>query len=387
MTRFEFKRLRFSIFPVLLVFLAVSNNLAALLPEPSPREDQLGDAHPALADDFSTVFSNPAGIATIEPVHRFAQIDLRLSGTFWNVFNAFEGKDPEDLFPVDTGDYIGLGLLGPIDVGYAGNHSAYRLNNYVTLDVLYPNLAVQSIFTAAVGAQLTGGWGRRFSLGGNTTLDFGFTAKAFYEQRYFGEADIVEFFGLFEDPENFLDYPYEVIPGVGLDSSILFKFGPQWAVGFTATDLLTLDFVTHYDTLRSSIDGNSPDSISTQVRLPLISVGGGWFPAFTDNIKWFNFDGVYLSWRNLLGGLETYPYHYLLGLTAGIEISFWDFLALRGGFAEGIFGGGIGLRLGFFSLDIGVGGSELSNQPGVFSVVDIRVAFTFESRKLGFRRQ
>lgn len=385
MTGVSFRQLKLSIFLGLVVFLILSADLAALIPSPSAREDQLGDAHPVVADDFSTIFSNPAGIATIEPVHRFGTLDIRLSGTFWDIFNAFEGDDPAKLFPLETGTYTGLGILGPVDVGFAGNHSAYRLNTYATTDLLYPNLAVQSDFSFAVGAQFTGGWGKRFPLSGNTTLDFGFTAKGFYEQRYFGEADVVQFFGLMENPENFLNYPYEVVPGIGLDSSILFRFGPQWAVGFTANDLLTVEFLNHYDTFQSSIDGNSPDTFSTQIRLPMLSIGGGWFPAFTDNVKWFNFDGIYLSWRNLLGGLE--GYNYLLGLTAGIEISFWDFLSLRGGFAEGIFGGGLGLDFGLFSMDIGIGGSELSNQPGVFSVVDLRIAFIFESEKFGSRKK
>ncbi|MCK5249745.1 MAG: hypothetical protein KAJ98_07265, partial [Spirochaetaceae bacterium] len=296
--------------------------------------------------------------------------------------NAFDGQDPSELFPIDEGNYLGFGLLGPVDVGYAGAGKAFRLFSYTSLDVLYPNAAVQSLFSFRIGAEFTGGWARRFQLDRGITLDFGFTMKGFHEQRYLGEADIVEFFGLLTNPEYLLDMPFEVVPGIGLDAGTLIRFGKQWAVGLTVDDLLTLEFVNHYDTLRSANDGNEPDIRETRVRLPIISVGGGWFPSFADNISWFGVNGVYLSFRHLLGGLETYPRHYLLGITAGTEITFWRFLALRAGFSEGMLTGGLGLRFGGFSMDATIRGEELSNQPGVFSVVDMRLAFAFESRKL-----
>jgi hypothetical protein len=367
--------------PVILI-LILPMSLAAITPIPSARESALGDAHPVLADDFASAFSNPAGIAVVDPVHRFAGIDFRLSGTFWKLENAFSGGDPAEVFPALEGNYIGLGLLGPIDVGYVGFGEAYRLYTYTSIDVLYPNIAVQSDFTFLIGAEFTGGWGHQFELSRGYTLDFGFTMKGFFEQRYFGRADIVQFFGLLQNPEYFLDYPYAVAPGLGLDTSVLIRFGEQWAVGLTVDDLLTLEFVNQYSSLRDYREGIAPELSETRVRLPYISVGGGWFPAFTDNISWFGIDGVYLSFRNLLGGLEEYPRNYLLGITAGIELTFWKFLALRGGFAEGLFTGGLGLNFGGFSMDFTIGGEELSNQPGVFSVVDIRLAFAFESYKL-----
>ncbi len=365
---------------ILLVVLPLS--LYAITPIPSAREDAMGDSHPALADDFATVFSNPAGIAVIEPVHRFAGIDLRLSGTFWNMSNAFNDNNPSELFPLDEGNYLGFGLLGPIDVGYAGAGEAFRLFSYSSIDVLYPNVAVQSLFTFRIGAEFTGGWARRFQFDRGITLDFGFTMKGFHEQRYLGEADVVEFFGLLSNPEYFLDMPYEAVPGIGLDAGTLIRFGKHWAVGLTVDELLTLEFVSHYDTLRSAMDGNEPDISETHVRLPIISVGGGWFPAFADNIPWFGVNGFYLSFRHLLGGLETHPRNYLLGITAGAEITFWRFLALRAGFSEGMPTRGLGLQFGGFSMDVTVRGEELANQPGVFSVVDLRLAFAFESRKL-----
>jgi len=196
-------------------------SLSAVSPIPSAREKALGDSHPALSDDFSSVFSNPAGIAVLEPVHRYTGIDLRLSGTFWNAVNAFKGQNPEELFPLKNGKYLGFGLLGPIDVGYAGAGKAFRLFSYASIDALYPNAAVQSLFTFQIGAEFTGGWAHHFQLNRGVSLDFGFTMKGFFEQRYLGEADVVQFFGLFTNPEYFLDMPYEVVPGIGIDTGIL----------------------------------------------------------------------------------------------------------------------------------------------------------------------
>ena len=368
-------------FVILVLYLIVPLSLFAIIPVPSAREKAMGGQHPVLADDFATVFSNPAGFAEIDPIHRYGGLDIRLSGTFWQIANAFENDDPSIIFPVAEGNYLGLGIMGPIDVGYVGRGEAYRLTTYATIDVLYPNIAVQSSFTFMMGSEFTGGWARRFQLDKGATLDFGFTMKGFYEQRFFGEADVVEFFGLLTNPEYFLDYPFDAMPGFGLDASTIVRFNNQWAAGVTVDDLLTLEFLNHYDSLRSYQEGNKADLTETRIRLPVISVGGGWFPEFTDNIPWFGINGVYLSFRHLLGGLETFPRNYLLGIAAGTEITFWRFLALRAGFAEGLFSGGLGLRFGGFSMDLTAGGVELSNQPGVFSVVDIRVAFAFESRR------
>ncbi len=355
-----------------------STSLAALKPISSIRESAMGNAHPVLSDDFASAFSNPAGFAVLEPVQRFAGLDIRLSGTFWKLSNVFNGGNPDDVFPINDGNYIGLGLLGPIDVGYIGDGKAFRLVTYTSLDVLYPNAAVQSEFTFVLGTEFAGGWGHRFTLSPNTVMDFGIIMKGFYDQRYSGEADIVEFFGLLLDPENFLDYPFSATPGIGLDSSIAFRFGEQWAAGLSVEDLLTLEFITQYNSLRDYKDGNSPDIREVRVRLPYISVGGAWFPKFEDDISWFGISGVFLSFRNLLGGLETYPRNYFLGITAGAELTFWKFLAFRVGFSEGLFSGGLGFQFGGFSMDIAVGGEELSNQPGVFSVVDLRLAFSIE---------
>ncbi|MCK5735209.1 MAG: hypothetical protein KAH21_01975, partial [Spirochaetaceae bacterium] len=358
----------------------ISLSLQALPPVPSAREDAMGDSHPVLADDFATVFSNPAGIAVIQPVHRFAGIDMRFSGTFWKIINVFEGENPIRLFPFDEGTYLGFGLLGPVDVGYAGNGEAFRLFSYSSLDVLYPNVAVQSHFTFRIGAEFTGGRAHRFQLGRGVTLDLGVTMKGIYEQRYLGEADVVEFLGLLINPDYFLDFPHEVVPGIGLDAGTIVRFGKQWAVGLNVEDLFTLEFVNHYNTLRSAREGNGPDVKETRIRLPEISIGGGWFPSFTDDIPWLGFNGLYLSFRHLLGGLEIYPVDYLLGITAGIELTFWDFMALRAGFSEGLPDVGLGFKFGGFSLDLAVGGDELTNQPGVFSVVDFRVAIAFQSK-------
>ena len=373
---------RYHLFVSILLLIIFPLSLSAITPIPSAREKALGDSHPALADDFATVFSNPAGIAVLEPVHRYTGIDLRLSGTFWKPANAFKGQNPAELFPLENGNYLGFGLLGPIDTGYAGAGKAFRLLSYASIDVLYPNAAVQSLFTFKIGAEFTGGWAHRFQLDRGVSLDFGFTMKGFYEQRYLGEADVVEFFGLLTNPEYFLDMPYEVTPGIGIDTGILVSFGKHWSLGLTVDDLFTLEFVNYFDTLRSFQEGLEPDVSETRLRLPVISVGAGWFPGFVDDIPWFGINGFYLSFRHLLGGLETYPRNYLLGITAGTEITFWDFLALRAGFSQRLLSGGFGLRFGGFSMDLTIGGEELSNQPGVFSVVDLRLAFALEHRDL-----
>jgi hypothetical protein len=339
----------------------------------------MGGSHPVLADDFASDYSNPAGIASMEPVHRFFGLDVRFSGTFWRISNVFESNDPADLFPLDEGSFVGLGLLGPIDVGYVGNDKAFRLNAYTSLDSLYPNIAVQSHFTFVVGAGFSWGWAHSFAINRDITVDFGVTMKGFLDQRYLGEADIVEFFGLLTNPDYFLDLPYEAVPGMGMDAGTIVRFGQRWAVGLNIYDLFTLEFVNHYNTLRSAKEGNGPDIRETRIRLPEISIGGGWFPGFADSIPWFRINGFYLSFRNLLGGMETYPVNYLLGITAGGEVVFLDFIALRAGFSEGLPDIGLGFRFRGFTLDLTYGGKELTNQPGVFSVVDFRVAVALQS--------
>jgi hypothetical protein len=370
-------RTRLFLLPVLMMFLPVL--LWSLEPSPSAREDALGGAHPSLADDFPSVFSNPAGIAGLNPVVRYSALDIRMTGTFWKIRNAFAGEDLQAVFPLEDGTYVGLGLQGPIDVGYVGYGRAWRMKAYTSMDVLYPHLAVAADFIFTVGASVTGGWGTIFHLSDTVTMDFGVSGRLFHEQRYLGEADAVEFGALIENIDKLMEMPFEVVPGLGLDTGLITRFRDRWTVSLSVIDLLTVTVVNRFSSTNDLLAGTEPIQRGVDVPVPDISIGGSWHPDLS-RVKWFDITGVYLSWGDLLGGLREYPVNYLLGLAAGTELLFWDTLAFRFGFSEGLLTFGLGLSFGGFDLDINCGGEELSNQPGVFSVVDLRLSMSFETR-------
>lgn len=361
------------------LIISVTQPLLSLNPLPSARADAMGGIHPSLDDDFASVFSNPAGIASLEPTIRYSNLDFRLTGTFWKVLNVFNGSDASSLFPVDDGTFVGLGMRGPIDVGYAGDGMAWRISSYTSLDIFYPNVAVSSDFIFSLGASFTGGWGTTFHPASGITMDLGITGKGFHEQRYLGEADAAEFTAIIEEMALLLDMPFQVVPGFGFDAGFVTRFGNKWTASITVKDLFTMEFVSDFKSTNDLLDGKEPESSGIIVPIPEISLGGSWHPDLS-SVKWFDISGIYLSFFHLLGGLEEYPVNYLLGIAAGMEMKFWDFLAFRIGYSEGMPALGLGFAFGGVDMDFTFSGEELSNQPGVFSVVDLRFAFAFETK-------
>jgi hypothetical protein len=96
----------------------------------SPRAAGMGGYHAALADDLTSLFSNPAGFQSVQPVLRISQITFGLSGPLFDiagiVMDVLAGADFATLLlqpevqALVNGLYAGVNTIGPVALGYVG---------------------------------------------------------------------------------------------------------------------------------------------------------------------------------------------------------------------------------------------------------------------------
>ena len=128
----------------------------------SARLDAMGGVHVALADDISTLFSNPAGFRQAGPQLAVSELTLHLSGPVFSIADLMlrvaNGESPTTLLSdpkvssLLTSLHASAGLNGPLSFGYVGNGLGFGFFN--SSDVTFETEGTLPTVTTTVNENL-----------------------------------------------------------------------------------------------------------------------------------------------------------------------------------------------------------------------------------------
>ncbi len=367
-----------------------------ILPEseitvPSVRMAALGGQHAALADDFHSLFGNPAGLAGAEQELSFAEVTLRASGPVFSLLGVIMEGMSGDMNQVFTSAevqdlvrtlYASGELIGPLSFGFVGKGMGFGL--FTT-----GRFSLESAGAGNLNARLgehflfSGGYGFRIPLPADPIhrLETGFVLKGFlngdvrYSTTLFEVADLIAGDFLSELPEK----PFALTSGIGIDWGLRYSRGERFGAGLSVRNLFTPALVHSYSTLNAFFEG-SEEPVKQYARLPQnVSIGILYRPELRFLERYVSDFRIMVDYVDLID-FWTHPetsVNPVLHVGIGTEVLLLDILALRAGFSQGLFAAGFGLDLTLFRLNASMFGTELSGEPGMRPVYNVMLGLEF----------
>ncbi len=346
--------------PVLFAQKRIPDNVEIL----SVRMLALGGLHSALADDNTTLLSNPAGFKSVEP-------QVTVAGFTLGIYGQTDDIAEEVLTGTETGavgyTYSNINLLGPIALSYVGNGFGFGIFNTSNIRSYEPNPANNTKWTIIEeNIIFSGGYAFRIPTPAKwqSTLDFGFLLRAFITGQSLIEKDIQEVYQSFSDPLGLIsNEAFNLIPGVGINFGFLYTYKETFSIGLAGRDLAPFS-INSYTSFQSFLNGDEPDKLNLWVPLDL-SLGIFWRPQLDRVGRYITDFRLMLDYQDMIDFL-TYPYaptHPLLHISLGCELQLLEIVYLRAGFYHLLPGAGFGLDLSLFSLSMALFGRELSSEP------------------------
>lgn len=362
---------------------------------PTARTAAIGGAHVALADDLTSLFSNPAGFRNAGPELSFAEATAGLAGPVFNiatvVVRSISGVDIQQLVGSSAVQsllrnlYTSVNLVGPIAFGYVGGGLGFGFFNKT--GVLLSTVGVIPTIYADVeeSFQFSGGYSFRIpiSAASKSNLDIGALIKTFVKGKVSLTKSVLELFSLFQEPslDVVLDQDFLLETGIGIDVGILFSLFDVFYVGIVGKNLYAPTITNDYTSLQAFLDSAAPDEIKQGIVPMDLSCGFAFTPSL-GFLDWFISDlKLLLDYEDILDFLThpTTSTNPILHLGVGLEVSFLEIMALRGGFYQGLFALGIGLDLSYFELNTAMFGRELSAEPGIRPVYNLLMSVEFKT--------
>jgi hypothetical protein len=360
---------------------------------PAARTAAIGGTHVALADDLSSLFSNPAGFVQAGPEMRLAELTVGLSGPVFRladfILQIAAGSDPLALISSSSGQslfkslYASGALNGPIAIGYVGNGLGFGIFN--TSGITLTTVGTIPTVSAEVKEDLLFAGGFAFSIplpeAARSTLDIGIMIKSFVEGNVGFSKSILELFSLVgsPDPSVLIDQPFSLDLGAGLDAGIRYSWNKLISVGLVGRNIPTFTVRNSYASILSFVGQAAPATTFGYVPVDLsaglmFTPGLGFLDRYITNLK------IFLDYSDILD-FWLHPdtaANWVLHLGFGTELTVLEILSLRGGFSDGYFSAGLGMDLSFFRLDVAMFGQELSAEPGLRPVFNVLVGVAFK---------
>lgn len=357
------------------------------------RTTALGGRHTALADDFQTLFANPAGLLEIDPRFSYSELTVGATGPVFSiagiVLQTFGGTDfatllaSESVQDLLSSIYARFTLDGPISFGYAGAGMGFGVFNDTQLQL-------ESTGSSGLEAQL----GERFLLRGgygipillpedwDTTLGLGMGVKGFLRGDAVITTSLLTLPSLLDNlgPDLLLSSPFELSSGIGLDLGLRAEWAELLAVALTVDNLYAPTANLPYPTLEGFLDSTATPTGTAYDTLPQeINLGLAWAPGLgpvgryvQDLTLLFDYRDIFDFWLD-----SANAENLALKMSLGLEATFLKVLSLRGGFGEGLFAAGLGVDMTYFELNASMYGRELSTEPGLRPVYNILIGLEF----------
>ncbi|MFP4562217.1 MAG: hypothetical protein ACLFRY_02800 [Spirochaetia bacterium] len=365
---------------------------------PSARTAAIGGVHAALADDLTTLFSNPAGFVSAGPQLAIAELTIGLQGPIFDIANlgvqAASGTDLTALFATPEvqdllqGLYASMNLLGPLSFGYVGK--GLGLGFFNTTGITFAN---SSPLTMSVSLSekiiLKGGYSFRIPLPEESdhTLDVGVLLKGFLEGRSDFDRSFLQLPDLFStfSLDTFANEPFRFITGIGFDLGVRYSWRDILTVGLAGIDVFSPTIINSYTTMNGFLQASETPTQSNGLVPFKLNAGVMYTPELAGTRKIISDLKVMLDYRDIFDflvhpGTARNP---LLHIGLGVEFRLLEILSIRAGLNEGLPAAGLGLDLHFFTLNAAMFGAELGSEPGMRSVYNIMIGFEFRYDRSG----
>lgn len=363
---------------------------------PSARISAIGGRHAALTDDFSTIFSNPAGFQSAESELSVAELTFGLSGPIFDIAGVVvEGAAGGDVAGLLTspnvqelmsGLYASMNLLGPISFGYVGKGLGFGM--FSSSNVTFANSKPLTI-TSNISERLTlaGGYSFRipFAEGSKHSLDIGVLLKGMLEGQVVIEKSFLEFPELFSSLslDTITGEPFYFISSIGFDLGVKYSWNDTLHAGITGIDVFSPSLIQSYSKISAFLDGSEEPSSSNDLYPIKINAGIMYTPNLGKLHKYISDLKLMLDYDDIFDFLlhPNSSRHPILHIGAGVEVELLQILSIRMGMYEGLFTAGVGLDLKIFTLNAAMFGTELSSEPGMRPVYNILIGLEFRYDK------
>ncbi len=375
-----------------LAFISILSPLNALDVEDriiyiSPRLSALGGYHAALADDYTVLFTNPAGFRKIGKQMHVSELTIGLSGPIFDIASMIiagtSGSDitsDSSIQNLLTGLDASMNITGPISFAYLKSGIGFGIFNWMELSFKSLNSSeLAGIINENI--LLIGGYSFRipFPAESNSAFDIGVSLKTIIRGEVLVEESMLEIFDLFSDLSNILfTEPFEMDIGFGFDLGVMYSYKDFLSVGLVCRDIYSPIIKNQYSSMNGFFGSEVPDRTNTIIP-PDLSFGVVFSPYLGRAEKFISNMKILYDYNDILDFVthkET-ARNLILHMGFGVEFKLLEILTLRGGFNEGLFAGGLGLDLNAFNINLSMYGTELSMEPGMHPIYNIVIGFDF----------
>jgi hypothetical protein len=369
--------------PFLLVFFALFHlslfgETIAPFVMPSARSSGLGGNHTALADDFYSLFTNPAAFVGVEEEYSLAEITFTGYGPIFEILDLVMGSDFNSLEDLDLSGIIGdrgfaagFDLGGPLALGWVGRGLGLGVFSRMKIDAAVNGLTLRPAVFGEI--LMVGGYSFRVLDIPDHVLDLGFLGKGFFRGALHLDASIFDVDKIFEDP---LSKEFKTYLGLGLDLGIKYTFAENLSASLVCFDAYSPALVSAFSSYKAFQNNEVPirsyGTISPRLDLGLkYRIRSPFLDRYISNLS------VMADYRDFLDLRSLIPRNPILNVGIGVELVLLNVLSLRAGISEALPAAGFGLDLTFMKLDCSIHGKELGIDPGIQPVYVLDMALLF----------
>ncbi|MDR1231626.1 MAG: hypothetical protein LBK61_09525 [Spirochaetaceae bacterium] len=344
----------------------------------SPRANGMGGNHAALADDFDTIFVNPAGFTTAEDQFSVAAISVTFTDNDSILkLLASEFVDPAVYISLLKNRFeTGLDVGGPFALGLIKGNFGLGLLNHQYVKVWWDRNNV-FVLNANAGEEIVLYAGQSIPFPGNGSVQFtpGYVIKPAMRLVYVPRD--IQFMDFRYIMKNLQSQPFETHLGIGLDVGFLLSFFDTVYIAGVCRDVVSPLFVSHYTSFEDFTGSGSNAPVNTTE----------WIKPtydFSICIRTKNTivyetveDIAFTVDYHLSNFLENPDRNPLLDMSAGIELRLLRAFWLRAGWQKMLPGGGFGIDLGWGQINAAFYGETFGNELSDHQSMSFSFGLTF----------